>query len=532
MMTSPNPEPRTFLHYVYSQKHANKALTFIQKYCCLFEGEDAGKPIRLRPWQVEMVSNLFGWIDPATQFRRYRKCFWFLPKKQGKSPLVAAIGLYMLVACGENGGQVILASNSREQCGNVYRPASAMCEMSPALAAECKIIKSTKRILHPESNSFLAVIPAEAKTIQGLNISCLIYDEIADAPNRDLYDKLTSSSKTRLQPIQIFITTAGHDDTSIGYELYKYAKSVLADPKSDPTFYPVIYELGKDEDWTLEANWFRCNPALGDFNQLADMRAEFREALSSTAAQGKFKMYSLNMWVKAAKSWLDLEKWKLCVDPDLDESTLKDFPCYLSLDFAKVSDLTALTALWTIGERKYYLKTFFFIPAAGLRERVLRDHVPYDAWIQDGWVTTCPGNELDYAFPKKKIYELIEANNVQCIAYDLWGAKQFCSELEREGNKVVMVRFGHQSLALPSAEFEALIIGGRIIHDNNPCMNWQIGNVVPRPDQNNNIVPDKGHSHQRIDGVCATIIALFAAMKLDGAQEVKKPVDLKFYVLG
>ena len=524
-------EPRTFLHYKFNPHKAKKAVTFIERYCVLFEGQFAGKPIQLRPWQKRLIEELFGWEDPATGLRRYRKAFWFFPKKNGKSTLIAGIALYMLIADGEAGGQVILASNSREQSMNVFRPAAGMVEQSPALQEECQIVASSKRILHPETKSFLAVIPAEAKTIQGLSISCLIYDEIADAPNRDLYDKLTTASKARIQPLQLFITTAGKDFEGIGHELYRYAKSVLADPKSDPTFYPCLFELDKTEDWQDEANWFKVNPALGDFNQLADMRAEYREALSSTSAANKFKMYSLNQWIQAADSWLDADKWKQCYDPTFDESTLTQYPCFLSIDFAKITDLTAVSALWALGDRRYYLKTYFFIPEVGLRERVLRDHVPYDSWIEQNWVTTCPGTELDYAFPKQLITDLSSKYHVKNISYDLWGARQFVQELEKEGiAPVTMVRFGHLTLAEPSKEFESLILGGRIKHDNSPCMNWQIGNVAPRLDQNANIVPDKQRSSGRIDGVCSTIIALYAALKTP--DEVKKPTELRVTLFG
>ena len=511
-----------FLHYVFCRDRALFALRFITRMCRLSEGRFAGQRIKLLPFQVELISELFGWIDPATGFRRYRKAFWFLPRKNGKSTLIAGIALYMLMADGEFGAQVILASNSKDQSGVVFKPAAEMVKQSPQLLAECDVRKANRRILHPSTSSYLAVVPADGKNTLGLNVSCLVYDEIAAAPNRDLYDALTTSSGTRQQALQLFITTAGKETESIGYELYTYAKNVLADPASDPTFYPVIFELSKEDDWTEEANWFKCNPALGSFKLLPDMQAEFTEAMTSTSAQNKFKLFSLNQWVQAVDSWIDIDQWKLCGDPNFDESILKDCPCFLGMDLSKVTDLTALVALWRLPDGRLYLKPRFFIPAEGLRDRCVKDHVPYDAWVENNWVTTTPGPVVDYSFVQAALEEFKKNNQIKAVGYDSWGAVQLVADLTKAGFPMILMRQGHQTLATPSNEFETLVIAKRLVQNANPCMQWQIGNVVTRMDAGANIIPDKKNSTHRIDGVQATIMALGCAMRM---AEAPKPVQ-------
>jgi phage terminase large subunit-like protein len=155
--------------------------------------------------------------------------------------------------------------------------------------------------------------------------------------------------------------------------------------------------------------------------------------------------------------------------------------------------------------------------------------VPYDAWTEDRWLHLTPGPVVDYSFVKKKLEEFTKQNDVRCIGYDDWGAKQFAQELEKDGYNMVVVRQGHQSLAAPSKEFESAIISGNIRHDNNPCMQWQVGNVTTRLDANNNIVPDKKRSVQRIDGVMASIMAIHCAMRLEN-EPVQKARELKIHV--
>lgn len=504
---------RRFLHYVFDPARAERAVRFIESCCYLSKGKWAGKRLKLRKWQAEIIRETFGWIDPATGFRRYRKVFIFLSRKNGKSNLAAAIALYCLFGDGEQGAEVVCAANSRDQASIVFNAAAAMVRQSQILHNRAKIIPSTKRILFDETGSILRAVSAEVPTAYGLDISALIYDEIAFATTRELYDALTTAGGSRQQPLQVFITTASWETEGIGHDLYTYAKGVLANPESDPTFLPIIYELPESADWTDEATWGIANPALGDFLQLETLQNEAREAMANTASQGKFLTLHCNRWTQAAESWLDVAKWAEGARP-FDEDALRGQPCFLGVDLSSKVDLTAVVALWPLDDGTFYLRPFFFIPDADLRARVLRDHAPYDGWIESRHVTATPGEVVDYSFVRAKIRELAERYEIKAVGYDPWHATQFIQELQADGLECIPIRQGHQSLGAPTKEFESLITAHKLHHDGNPCLVWQIGNVSTRQDANNNIVPCKKKSRQRIDGVVASIMALECSLRI------------------
>lgn len=522
---------KTFLHYVFDETLANRAIRFVERCCYLSKGSAAGKPLKLRPWQREIISNIFGWIDPSTGLRRYRRVFIFLPRKNGKSHLAAAIALYMLFADGEKGAEVILAANSRDQASIVYKAAAGMVNQSPVLKQLATPIPSSKRIPHLESDSVLKVISAEAPTALGLDISALIYDEVAFAPSRDLYDALTTASGSRKQPLHVFITTAGWDHEGVGHELYKYAHDVLADPKHDPTFYPVLFEVPANEDWSQESIWHTANPALGDFLNVEEIRNQARSALNNTADQNKFRTFHCNQWVQAAESWLDRTKWDGLANRQFNLASLRDVPCYIGLDLSSNQDLTAVVPLWIVNDTTFYAKPFLFLPEADLRERILRDKAPYDAWVEQGNVFLTTGATVDYSFISKKIHEIASTNTVKAIGYDPWQAHKLIGDLSNDGFTCVKLRQGHETLGAPTKELESLIVSKRLIHDGNACMSWQVGNVTVRKDANGNIVPDKRKSAHRIDGIAATVMALACAMKMNAAPE-KKAAEFRVRVLG
>jgi phage terminase large subunit-like protein len=522
---------RKFLRFVFNEERANRAVRFIETCCVLSKGKDAGKTLKLRPWQKQIVRELFGWIDPKTGLRRYRKCFIFLPRKNGKSHLASAIALYMLYADGESGADVILAANSREQASIVFNAAAGMVRQSPALQPLSDVIPSTKRIAVQSTSSVLKAVSADAPTAFGLDISALIYDEIAFAPNRDLYDALTTASGSRLEPLQLFITTAGWDHLGIGYHLYQYAKTVLADPGIDPTFLPIIFEVDEKADWTKIANVRKANPAFGDFLNEDEIRNALRLAINQPSEAAKFRMLHCNQWVTAAESALDAAKWRTLEDAAVTDERLREADLFLGLDLSSNKDVTALSALWRFKDGGYYTKQYLFLPDADLRGRVLRDHAPWDGWEQSGYVFLTPGATIDYAFIRKTIDSISERFTVKAIGYDRALAHKLITELEASGFLCVVVRQGHETLGAPTKEFESLILSGKILNDGNECMSWMIGNVVFRTNANMEVCPDKQRSRQKIDGVAACINALSVAMKTPDGKPKPKPT-FRMTVLG
>jgi len=352
------------------------------------KGPFAGQTFRLRRWQEKILRALFA-VDPATGRRRIRQCLLMLPRKNGKSELAAALAIDGLLFDGEIGGEVYSAAADKEQAALVFNVAAQMLRNDPELLAACEIVDSQKRIVHRATGSFYRAISAEAYSKHGFNASRVIYDELHAAPSRELWDVLTSSTGARAQPLVIAISTAGYDRHSILWELYSHAKRVRDNPTLDPSFLPVLYEAAPDADWTDEAVWRACNPALGDFRSLDELRTACARAKEIPAQENTFRRLYLNQWTEQASRWITMPAWDACLGP-IDRAALAGRRCFVGLDLSTTTDLTAAVAVFPMGEYFAVLPQFF-VPAERILQRVTRDRVPYDQWQRDGFLTATPG---------------------------------------------------------------------------------------------------------------------------------------------
>jgi phage terminase large subunit-like protein len=239
-----------------------------------------------------------------------------LPRKNGKSELAAAIALYGLLADGETGAEVYSAAADKDQAGLVFGVAAQMLRNDPTLSEACYIVDSQKRIVHQQSASVYKAISAEAYSKHGFNASMVIYDELHAAPDRRLYDVLSTSMGARAQPLLLVISTAGFDRHSILWELYSHAKKVQENPAIDPTFLPILYEAPEGADWTSQKVWKKANPALGDFRSLEEMQIVAARAKAIPAQENTFRRLYLNQWTEQASRWLALEAWDRCLVDD------------------------------------------------------------------------------------------------------------------------------------------------------------------------------------------------------------------------
>ena len=430
--------------------------------------------------------------------------------KTHNSELAAAIALYLLYADNEPSAEVYGAACDRNQASIVFDVARQMVEMSPALMRRSKIRSAGKRIINYRNAGFYQVLSAETGTKHGLNVSGLVFDEIHAQPNRKLYDVLTKGSgDAREQPLFFIITTAGNDKNSICYELHTKALDLMQGRKKDYTFYPVVYGLEADEDWTDEANWYKANPSLGHTIKIERVREAYQNAIENPAEENVFKQLRLNIWTSASIRWIPeqvYDKGNLPIDLD----PLRGRMCYGGLDLSSTSDITALVLAFPPrnDDEKYILLPFFWLPEDTLELRCRRDHVLYDVWQKQGFIQTTEGNVIHYGFIEKFIERLGETYNIREIAYDRWNATQMVQNLEDMGFTMVPFGQGFKDMSPPSKELFKLLMEGNIVHGGNPVLKWMAGNVVMRQDPAGNIKPDKEKSVEKIDGIVASIMAL------------------------
>ena len=504
----------------YDQAKADRAVAFIQNLCHT-KGKWAGTPFMLLPWQEQIVRDIFGIVKENGK-RQFLTAYVEIPKKQGKSELAAAVALYLLYADNEQSAEVYGAACDRNQASIVFDVAKQMVQMSPALMRRSKITAAQKRIVNYSNNGYYQVLSAETGTKHGLNVSGLVFDEIHAQPNRQLYDVLTKGSgDAREQPLFFIITTAGTNKNSICYELHTKALDLLGGRKNDPSFYPVVYGLSIEDDWTDETNWYKANPSLGHTISIDRVREAYQNALDNPAEENVFKQLRLNIWTSATVCWIPEHIYDRGNRP-IDKDDLYGRECFGGLDLSSTSDITALSLVFPprSEDESYIVLPFFWLPEETLELRCRRDHVLYDVWKRQGYINTTEGNVVHYGFIEKFIEDVGERYNIKEIAFDRWNATQMVQNLEDMGFTVVPFGQGYKDMSPPSKELYKLLMEGRINHGGNPVLKWMAQNVVMHQDPAGNIKPDKDKSTEKIDGIVATIMALDRAIRCEDAVSV------------
>lgn len=492
----------------YDEEMANFAVTFIEQLCHT-KGTWAGKKFKLLDWQEQIIRDLFGTLKP-NGYRQFNTAYIEIPKKNGKSELAAAVALLLCCGDGEQRAEIYGCAADRGQATIVFDVAADMVRMCPALNKRCKILTSQKRILFTPTNSFYQVLSAEAYSKHGFNIHGVVFDELHTQPNRKLFDVMTKGSgDARMQPLYFLITTAGTDTNSICYETHQKAKDILEGRKIDPTFYPVIYGAGEDEDWTDPKVWLKSNPSLGETIGMDKVEAACESAKQNPGEENSFRQLRLNQWVKQAVRWMPMDKWDACAFP-ANEEMLEGRVCYGGLDLSSTTDLTSFCLVFPPEDEDepYYVLPYFWVPEDTLDLRVKRDHVPYDLWHRQGYLETTEGNVVHYGYIEKFIERLGERFNIRDIAFDRWGATQMSQDLENMGFTVVPMGQGFASMSPPTKELMKLTLEKKIAHGGHPVLRWNMDNIFIRTDPAGNIKADKAKSTEKIDGAIAMIMAL------------------------
>lgn len=525
----PNYDPYAGItdSYYFDEGAAQFTIDFIETCCTHIEGDLAGQPLTLQPWQIGFVANLFGWKRDGGA-RRYRESLLYIGRKNGKTCLAAAIALTSMSMDGEIGAYNVCAAADADQAALLFRHADGMITNDSELSRRFKVYRGIgqRSIAYPAQSSRLKVVSSDAATKHGGNGHLAIVDELHAQKNRDLVDVLQTSmaSANRRQPLLLHLTTADFDRESICNEKYDHAKRILDGTTNDPWFLPAIYEAGQDDDWTDEKTWEKANPNIDVSVSREYLHHECERAKSIVGYQNTFKRLHLNLRTQQAVRWITLESWDECaIGIDDPKSWRKNMieelrcePCYAALDLSTKRDLTALVLLFQCEDDSVIILPWFFCPAADIHERSTRDHVPYSEWIQDGWLEATPGNSIDQSYIRAKHGELRSMFEIKTTAFDPWNGEWFNQQVGGDdGANVVEFNQNLRNMNEPSKEFEALIIDHKLQHGANPMLRWMAGNVSVFQDGNGNIRPDKKKSTERIDGIVATIMTIGLNMKSD-----------------
>lgn len=541
----------------FDERAADAAVAFFQDHLVFSEGEWAGKPFALEAWQEhDIIRPLFGWkcLDGT---RRFRRCFVWVPRKNGKTELAAGVALLALLGDGEPGGQVFSIASEKDQAKLVFDKAANMVARSPSLARLLDCLKET--IYCSQLNASFRPLSGKPKGKHGLSMSGLVGDELHEWPSGDLYTFVHDSAAARRQPLEFLISTAGVKGTH-GEELWHETQAILAGDVDDPGTLVVVYAAGPDDDWTDPKIWAKANPNLGVSVKLdgpSGLAAAAKLAQQVPRLENDFKRYRLNMWTDQAVRWLPIDAeddtgrrfgWDHCKGP-LDwralEESLRFKRCFGGLDLSSTSDLSAL--VWFFPKQEGLevpaVLARFYKPADLIEAHGKRDKLPYRRQVSEGSLIATPGNVVDYEFIRAQIYRDAErfkvafmgdadlAGDQGGLAIDRWNATETAVKLGQEGVPVVLFGQGFASMSPPAKELERLVMSNGFHHGGHPVLRDHAKAVAVETDAAGNIKPSKGKSSLRIDGIAALTMALGIAARDRGAEMISPWEDPNFSVV-
>lgn len=490
-----------FDKYDFREDKVDKVVNFISKLKH-FVGSHNGKPFELLPYQKWIIYSIFGFYHKGTDKRVTNYVYVELARKSGKTALMAAICLYMLVADGESGSEVELVANSAKQA----KIAFTMC--SNFLGSIDKKDKYFRRyrdsIKFDTTKSILQILSSDASGNDGYNSYCFLLDECHEQPDSRLWDVMCSSQGMRKNPLAMIITTAGFNKFGFCYSYRDTCLNVLSGNCEDDSQFTAIYTIDEEDDWSNPDVWIKANPSLGITVTEDYLEKQVQKAKNNTSLEVGIRTKNFNQWLSSQDIWINND---ILLD-STKEVKLEDFSDYtgfVGIDLASVSDLTALSIMIP-KEDKYYFKTFYYLPQTALSNN--SNCELYKNWKKKGYLTITPGNVTDYDYVLTDLIKSSKIVPIMSVAYDSYNATQFAINATEQNLPLEPYSQALWSFNRPTKEFERLIKSGKVIIDNNEITRYCFSNVSLKSDHNENVKPVKLESMQKIDGVIAMLQAL------------------------
>lgn len=501
--------------YYFDQEAAELVCRFVELMPHV-KGEWARKrlTLKLQPWQCFILTTIFGWKKRKDDTRRFREAFILVPRKNGKSALVAPLGLYMLTRDGEEGAEVYCGASTEKQAWEVFGPAKLMAQRADSFASHYGVEVRARSITVLSTASKFE--PLIGNPGDGASPHMAIVDEYHEHDSPALYDTMITGMGARRQPLLVAITTAGYNLGGPCYDMQIRAQKMLDGVNRDEELFAIIYTIDDGDDWKDPETLKKANPNFGISVMEDYLLAQQQKAIQNPSKQNAFKTKHLDVWCNARSAAFNMASWERCCDESLSLSSFTGQDCFIGLDLASKSDLNAITYLFPMEDGHYALFADFFLPEDALDNCHNADI--YRGWARQGWITLTDGGMVDYDAIEERILEMSRRFNVIECPYDPFQASQLVSHL---APSLTMVEFGAtvKNFSEPFKTLIALTDSGKIHHNGNMVLTWCVSNTVAYTDAKDNIFPRKDRNEYKIDGTVAAIMALGRAMSTDRVEE-------------
>lgn len=505
-------------NYRFVPETAERVCRFVELFPHT-KGKWASKaePFILQPWQCFLVLSIFGWVHkagPKKGKRRFTRALLLVPRKNGKSDLAARLGLYMFSNDGEFGAEVFSGATSEAQAWEVFRPARLMAERTPPFLEHygVGVMKSNLHII-ANGSRFEPII---GKPGDGASPNCAIIDEYHEHLDDTLFDAMETGMAAREQPLCLVITTAGDNLGGPCYSLLKDLEKILEGTTQNETFWGIQFTIDAEDAWDTEEALIKANPNYGISVDVDRLRIKQQEAIRNSRKQGVFQTKHLNVWVGARQAFFNIHSWHSC-EKRIQPEQFRGRPLFIGLDLASTKDIAAAMLLFQLEGGRFATFGRFYVPEVSI-ENGINEH--YAGWSKDERLIVTDGSMIDYRQIEDDILTLHGRFGIKEIAFDPAYAQMMVQRLGEQGINCVEIRPTVLNFSAPMKHIDGLILSGKIEHDGDPCMTWQMSNVVSKTDQKDNVYPNKERPEAKIDGPVALLMAMNRAM----AVQVREPL--------
>lgn len=489
--------------YRFNVEKSHRICLFIEKMKHT-KGKWAGKKIELEPWQIFILTTVFGWVDENGN-RRFKTVYEEVPRKNAKSTKLSGIGLYLTFADGEAGAEVYSAATTRDQAKIVWQDAKRMAQKSGGFRKRFNVKIASNAIFSEESASaFKALSRDSGGNLDGLNVHGGLIDELHGHKTRDVFDVIETATGAREQPLIWQITTAGNNRAGICYEQRSYAIKILSGAAIDDSYFAIIFTIDEGDDWTDPAVWQKANPNWNVSVNPEDIERKARKAAIMPAAQNNFLTKHLNVWVNADVIWMNMVAWEQVGQATLRLEDFYGCSCYIALDLASKIDVCCKAYIFDL-EDKIVLFVKHYLPEEAVENS---KNSQYSGWVEQGLIDVTPGAMTDFKRVENDLIQDHELFQIKEIAYDPWQGNYLASNLITKGLPMIEFRPTVQHMSGAMKEIEARVIDKKLVHNACPVMTWMISNVVCHTDARDNIYPRKEKPENKIDGPVAGMMAI------------------------
>ena len=503
--------------FYFDKNRAKHPIEFIEKYCHPSKGKQANKPLQLMLWQKAMIESIFGFVDIEGN-RKYRRVFLLIGRKNGKSAIASAIGLYMMIADNENGSQILATAAKKDQAKIIWQEAKLMVKKSPMLR---KMIKARVADMIADFNdAHFKPLASDSDSLDGLNAHCSLMDEIHSwkgRGGRPLYDVIVDSMTAREQPLILITTTSGTTREDIFDELREEMGDVIngwdnPEGYQDERTIPFMYELDDPEEWRDEEKWIKANPGIGVIKKFQSLKEKVDLAKQNQRMIRNMLCKEFNINESDTDAWLSFSDFNN--ESVFDLTSLKPRYFIGGIDLSATTDLTCATAIFGMRDQpnKLYVLQQYFMPSDLFDERMKDDRIPYDKWKDQGIIQLSGDSKVDYKDITKWFTMLQMEHDIYPfkIGYDAWSSGYLIEELKNAFGPAVpeAIFQGFKSLSSPMKSLAAELSSKNINYNNNGLLKWCISNTRVKIDENANIKPVKGtNPRKRIDGLASLLDA-------------------------